>query len=187
MKAEVSDMQVQMKKASEDREAENKEFQMTISDQRATQELLQKALDKLKAFYAKKAALLQEHAKDSKTATANHQAPPPGFGGAYKKNSGATGVMFMIEGIIKESKTIETEAAAAEQEATQAYEQFVKDTNASIDALNKAIAEKTDAMAKAGGDLARTKADMKANLADLEDLSNYASELHLNCDFTIKN
>merc|ERR1712224_407664 len=40
LKAEIAEMQVQMKRAGEDRERENKEFQMTVADQRATQKLL---------------------------------------------------------------------------------------------------------------------------------------------------
>merc|ERR1740127_142828 len=56
LKAEVAEMQVQMKRAGEDREKENKEFQMTVADQRATQKLLTAALNILKGFYAKKAA-----------------------------------------------------------------------------------------------------------------------------------
>merc|ERR1712086_839700 len=61
LKSEVAEMQVQMKRAGEDREKENKEFQMTVADQRATQKLLTAALNILKGFYAKKAkaALLQ--------------------------------------------------------------------------------------------------------------------------------
>merc|ERR1719327_1140071 len=117
---EISDAQVQLKKASEDREKENKDFQVTVLDQRATQALLKKALEKLRAFYAKKVMLPQVHAQ--KVAQAQAQAPPPGFGGAYKKSQGATGVMMMIEGIIKESKTVEAEASAAEQESQTAYE-----------------------------------------------------------------
>merc|ERR1712083_1032684 len=62
LKAEVAEMQVQMKRAGEDREKENKEFQMTVADQRATQKLLTAALNILKGFYEKKAkaALLQQ-------------------------------------------------------------------------------------------------------------------------------
>merc|ERR1719240_1521558 len=62
LKAEIAEMQVQLKRAGEDREKENKEFQMTVADQRATQKLLQAALNILKEFYEKKAksaALLQ--------------------------------------------------------------------------------------------------------------------------------
>merc|ERR1719161_139258 len=40
LKAEVAELQVQLKRAGEDREKENKEFQMTVADQRATQKLL---------------------------------------------------------------------------------------------------------------------------------------------------
>merc|ERR1711933_376332 len=61
LKSEVSEIQVQMKRAGEDREKENKEFQATVADQRASQKLLTAALNILKSFYDKKAkaALLQ--------------------------------------------------------------------------------------------------------------------------------
>merc|ERR1711871_1903456 len=55
LKAEIAKMQVQSKRAGEDREKENKEFQMTVADQRATQKLLTAALNILKGFYEKKA------------------------------------------------------------------------------------------------------------------------------------
>merc|ERR1719321_1442506 len=45
LKAEIKEMQTQMKKAGEDRDKENKEFQQTVAEQRATQILLTKALD----------------------------------------------------------------------------------------------------------------------------------------------
>merc|ERR1719265_2238597 len=56
LKAEIAEMQVQLKRAGEDREKENKEFQTTVADQRATQKLLQQALNVLKGFYDKNAA-----------------------------------------------------------------------------------------------------------------------------------
>merc|ERR1719240_2268131 len=56
LKAEIAEMQVQLKRAGEDREKENKAFQLTVADQRATQKLLQAALGALKGFYEKKAA-----------------------------------------------------------------------------------------------------------------------------------
>ena len=49
--AEIKEAQVQVKRASEDRELENKEFQQTVADQRATQQILKKALDRLKVVY----------------------------------------------------------------------------------------------------------------------------------------
>merc|ERR1719443_2898682 len=52
LEAQVVEMKIQVKKASEDRAAENKVFQQTVADQRTTQALLQKALAKLEAVYA---------------------------------------------------------------------------------------------------------------------------------------
>merc|ERR1719313_1389233 len=57
--AEIAETKVELKRAAENRQKANAEFQMTVSDQRATQEILAKALDKLKGFYNKKASLLQ--------------------------------------------------------------------------------------------------------------------------------
>merc|ERR1719511_112416 len=56
LKAEIAEMQVQLKRAGEDREKQNKEFQMTVADQRETQRLLKAALNVLQDFYGKKAA-----------------------------------------------------------------------------------------------------------------------------------
>merc|ERR1719386_412239 len=56
LKSEIAEMQVQLKRAGEDREKENKDFQTTVADQRATQKLLQAALGALKGFYEKAAS-----------------------------------------------------------------------------------------------------------------------------------
>merc|ERR1712137_1470365 len=60
LKAEIAEMQVQLKRAGENREKENKEFQMTVADQRETQKLLTAALGVLQDFYGKKAAFIQK-------------------------------------------------------------------------------------------------------------------------------
>jgi chromosome segregation ATPase len=79
--AEVAEMQVQLKRAGEDREAENADFQTVVSDQRATQGILTNALNVLKAVYDKKAFVQtrQEPAGPP---------PPPGFK-KYDQSSGA--------------------------------------------------------------------------------------------------
>merc|ERR1719156_220399 len=51
LKAEVAQTNVEMKAASETREAENKDFQVTVADQKATQTILKKASDRMAAFY----------------------------------------------------------------------------------------------------------------------------------------
>merc|ERR1719478_418029 len=57
LKGQISDSKVEIKKAGEDRELANKDFQATVTDQRATQAVLKKAVDRLKEFYDKKALL----------------------------------------------------------------------------------------------------------------------------------
>merc|ERR1719389_946000 len=64
LKASISEMYIQMQRASENRQAEDKEFQTTVADQRATQVILLKALDRLNVFYDD-AALLQAKPKPS--------------------------------------------------------------------------------------------------------------------------
>merc|ERR1719197_1388964 len=92
----------------------------------------------------------------------------------------------MIETIIEESVQVGKDAVAAEQEAQTSYEVFVKDSNAAIDSLNVAIAEKTSTLADSKAELARTDADMKDTMSNLLELANVASELHAQCDFTLK-
>merc|ERR1712178_218623 len=156
LKSEVAEMQVQMKRAGEDREKENKEFQATVADQRASQKLLTAALNILKGFYAKKAALVQTGSTEPAGPP-----PPPGFE-AYKKNAAAGGVMGMIQQIINDAKAMEAEAIRSEEDAQKAYEDFVKETNGSIEAKNKDIVNKSESKATAEGEKVEATKDKEA-------------------------
>merc|ERR1719247_1441316 len=52
LEAEIAETNVEMEAASETRELENKDFQVTIADQKATQTILTKAKDRMAAFYS---------------------------------------------------------------------------------------------------------------------------------------
>jgi len=179
LKSEIKESQVQMKRGGEDREKQNKEFQQTVADQRATQKLLNAALEILKGFYEKKeAALLQQEPAGPP--------PPPGFKD-YKKNAAAGGVMGMIQQIINDAKAMEADAIRSEEDAQKAYEDFVKETNASIEAKSKEMVNKTEEKAKAEADLTESNESKENVLLELEQLSNYNAELHQSCDFVMKN
>jgi len=179
LKAEIAEMQVQMKRAGEDREKENKEFQQTVADQRASVILLSKALEILQGFYDK-AAMLQQHQEPA------GPPPPPGFK-EYKKNPQSSGVMAMITQIIEDSKAMEAEAIKAEGSAQSAYEAFVKETNASIEAKSKDIANKSESKAKAEDYLVQSQTELDSVNTNLDELSAYNSELHASCDYILKN
>merc|ERR1719324_351982 len=181
LKAEIAEMQTQMKRAGEDREKANKEFQLTVADQRATVKLLQGALGVLKSFYDKKAKAVAL----AQTKKAGPP-PPPGFK-EYKKNAAAGGVMGMIQSIIDDAKALEAEATRAEEEAQKAYEDFVTETNASIDEKSKDIVNKSDEKAKAEEDKTQAETDKENVMLELDQLANAAADLHKTCDFVMKN
>merc|ERR1719217_1504756 len=124
----IAETKKAVKKASEDREKENAEYQTTVADQRATQVILKKALKRMNDFYKKKALLQQS------------QTPPVHFQ-PMKKNAGASPVISMIEQIIEESVAVEKEAVAGEKSAQADYETFVKDSNSLIKELETSITE----------------------------------------------
>merc|ERR1719211_770409 len=182
LKSEIAEMQVQLKRAGEDREKQNKEFQLTIADQRETQKLLKAALGVLQDFYGKAAASASFAQKQEPVGPP----PPPGFE-EYKNNAASGGVMSMIQQIITDAKAMEAEAIRSEEDAQKAYEDFVKETNNSIEAKSRDIVNKSDLKAKAETDLVETKKAKEAVLLELEQLSNYNAELHQSCDFVLKN
>merc|ERR1719261_805063 len=117
-------------KATNMRAKENAEFQQVIQEQRATQAILTKAIDRLKEFYDKK-ALIQEDGEPL---------PPPPAQATYKPQGGG-GVMAMIQDVIKDSLAQENQAIADESNAQAAYEGFMKDSNKLINANTNSIAE----------------------------------------------
>jgi chromosome segregation ATPase len=180
LKAEIAEMQVQLKRAGEDREKENKMFQTVVADQRETQKLLQAALGVLQDFYGKAgAALLQKQEPAGPP-------PPPGFE-EYKKSAASSGVISMIQQIIQDAKAMEKDTIRDEEDAQKAYEDFVKETNHSIEAKGKDIVNKSEVKAQAEADLVEAKDAKEDVLLELEQLSNYNAQLHQSCDFIMKN
>jgi len=177
LNAEITSTQVEMKKATAIREEENKDFQMTIQDQRATQAILEKALGRLKEFYEKKALLQEEQ----------DPLPPPPAQATYKPSSGAGGVMAMIEEVIAESKEEEMQAIGDEHSAQAAYEGFIKDSNKLITANNEDIASKSEAKAKDDMEKATAEGDLKSTVDTILTLADTSKTLHDQCDFLLKN
>merc|ERR1719261_1184232 len=176
--AQIAETETAILKASQVREGENAEFQTTVADQRATQDILNKALGKLKEFY--------KGAKGGAFAQRATQEPPVKFN-SYKKNAGASPVIGMIEQIIEDSKALESEAVAGETEAQASYEKFVKDSNAVIKQLSDSVASKTKAKSTAAQDSEQAKSDLGSAVGELESLALTAEDLHGECDWVLKN
>merc|ERR1719160_1460544 len=170
LEEQIAETKKEMMKASQLREVANKEFQITIQDQRATQAILKKALDRLKSFYG----FVQQG-----------QEPPTQ--GTYKKNAGSSGVMAMIETLVDESKALEADAMKGEADAQAAYESFMKDSTAANESAMKAVTNKNKQKGATDADMTQASNDLKATITDLLTLGEYNQELHKKCDFLVKN
>merc|ERR1719311_1831859 len=187
LKAEILETTIELQRSAELRVKTNKEFQSAVADQRATQAILKKALDRLGKFYAEQFVQLKathKHTKQEPGAAA--PPPPPGFS-EYKSNEGSGSVMTMIEGIITDAKELETETIKGEQEAQSGYESFVKESYAAIEAAQRAVTNKMEEKATAETGKTAAEGD-KADADDTaEDLAKTKADLHLSCDFVMMN
>merc|ERR1719387_1724865 len=155
-----------MKRAGEDREIENKDFNLIIADQRATQKVLTAALNILKGFYDK-AALMATKTKQLQEPYVAGPAPPTAFKAYEKQGSG--GVTGAIQSVIDDSKAMEADAIRAEEDAQQGYENFSKDTNDAVDEMIKSITTKTEFKAQCESDKVETEQSKDTSIGTLEE------------------
>ena len=104
-KKQTADTQVEIKKASQNREKENADFQTTVADQRATQGILKKALLRL-------GGLLQEGSGD---AAPERSADTSSAMQQVQNNAGVFPVMGLIVQIIGDSEKLEKDETAGEE------------------------------------------------------------------------
>jgi len=184
LKKEVTDMEVSLKKAGEDRKEENELFQTSVSDQRVAINILQKAQTRLKAFYEQK-SLVQMQAAGRQVPGAAAPPPPPSPK-AYEKSAASGGVLQLIAKIITDAGVTEKELEMDEQKSQQDYAAFVASTKESIEADRAAIEEKESQKASAESLKAETEEARLANKVELEKLAELLKAHHLDCDFVLK-
>jgi len=174
---EISEMEVQTKKAGEDRKKENQRFQEEVSDQRAMQAILKKAIDRMKFVYKQQAppALAQEE-----------PVSPEKFQ-PYRQHAGAPKAVALLETIVADSAAVERDAVASEQVSQKAYEALVADANAVIRSLTAAIASKSGAISAAKLDQEEAEAQRRSAEELLGNLAAYHGDLLHRCSFLLKN
>jgi len=186
-KKAVADMMDQMKRASETREAENAEFQTTVSDHRIMSIILTKALDRMKQVYA----MLQQRGPGAPHIATSGTHTDPGNGPAkfkkYDKNAGGGKVVAMLEEVLADTKKTEDQAMASEMDSQTTYENFMKDSNKMITSESKAIADMSGSKASAKESLSMAKTDFKQTMTELEGLDATSKDLHASCDYLLKN
>jgi len=186
-KAAVKEMMNQMKRASETREAENADFQTTVSDHRVMSMILTKAIDRMKQVYA----LLQQGAPGAPHTQTSATNTDPGNGPAKfkktEKNAGGGKVVAMLEEVLADTKKTEDQSMASEADSQSAYENFMKDSNKSIKKTTQSISDMTGARAADKEALAMAKTDFSQTMTQLAGLDQTSADLHKSCDYTLKN
>jgi len=178
--AAIAQAQLDLQRASEDRQKENLDFQKTIADQTVTIEILHKAMERLAQFYD--AQLIQTTAKSHSLVK---QTPPAQ--GEYKPNAGASGIMSMIEKLIYDAKELMADSKKSEMEAQEAYETVVANTNQGVEDLTKEVSTKNGLLAQAKKDKTTTESEVTDTMKELEGLHAEGNDLHKECDYLLKN
>jgi len=187
LNAQIADLRTELKRAGEDRAAENKEFQKTVADQRATKQILDKALKRLEEFYQPPSATQAPipTALEQNTPGRAEGAPPQQM--KYEKHGSSGGVLELLRNIIADADRLESEAMHDEQEAQTTYAEFTSNTNGSIKTHQESIVAKSEAVAQAEVKLSESRGDLNSTMDTLEKLMNLNGQLHVSCDFVLKN
>merc|ERR1719510_225498 len=200
--------------ATEQRKDENAEFKALMASDSAAKELLKFAKNRLNKFYAPKlylppakAELSTEDRIFQSEGGSIPTAPPSGIAGTgiavlaevsahsqnkedtcdgYKKSDETSGVMAMIDLLIRDLDKEMTEAETEEKDAQSDYEAMLADSKAKRAADSKALTEKGATKADLDGDLEASKASQASKSSELAATLEYIASLHAECDWLLK-
>jgi len=181
--ADIAENNLEMKVAGEEREKQNKAYQVAVADQQATQALLKKARTVLKGVYKDTKTHAGQFIQDDVSAA---PPPPKGFD-AYEKNGAAGGVLAMLDQIITDSKQVEDEAVRDEQDANAGYVSLLEQENAANAALQKDLDGKKARLARDMTALVEDGREKKSDTKTLGVDEDKVKQLHLGCDYVLKN
>jgi len=190
-KTSIAELQEQMKRASEIREAENADHQQTVIDHRLTQAILAKAIDRMQQVYAMVQSSEEPEQPGAAHIATSGNHTDAGNGPArftkYEQNVGGSRVVKLLKEVMADSRKTEDESITAEEDAQIAYEDFMKDSNKEITLSSSKLNNLSEARAKAEMSVSMAKTDLKQTLQELEGLNNVLGDLHKSCDFLLKN
>jgi hypothetical protein len=208
--AGIAELDKSVAQATEQRKQENVEFTELVALDTQAKELLGIAKNRLNKFYSPKLynappkkeltegervyqtvvepAFVQVGAHTgSRAIVAAAPAPPPETFGAYNtKSQETTGVIAMIDMIIKDLDKEMTEAQTTEKNSQKDYEVMMSDSKAKRASDSKSVTGKQGAKAELESE-AQTHKDGKASATkELAALAEYTHGLHTDCDWLVE-
>jgi len=185
LEADVAEMELSLKRAGEQRKAENELYQASLSDQRLTITILNKALARLKAFYdSKGASFVEVHSHRQEPGA--RAPPPPPSPSSYSESSLSGGVTQLLMKIIKDAEVDAQQLQSSEQKSQADYATIAQATTNSIEASRDAIAEKQEQLASTEAAKSQTEGAQLANDESLAKLAELLKATHLECDYLVK-
>merc|ERR1719265_1073202 len=113
--------------------------------------------------------------------------PPPETMAAYaKKSSESTGVIAMIDMLIKDLTTEMTEAKSTEENSQKEYVQMMADSKEKRADDSKTLTDKEAAKAGAESDLNAANAELASTTKELMATEKFIASMHAECDWLLK-
>merc|ERR1712194_743577 len=195
--AAIKGLDKNVKEATEIRKEENTEYKELMQLDGAAKELLLFAKNRLNKFYNPKLynppakvelsdmgaisrdmsfVQIREHAQLKAKVE-----PPPETWDTYAKSGESTGVIAMIDLLVKDMDTEMTEAKVEEDNSQEEYGKTIADAKADRTGLSKTLKSKTAAKADMEADLETLKSDKKSTSAEVMATDKYLSDIHKDC------
>lgn len=198
LNAGIAELDKLVEEATVQRKGENEEFKELLSSNSAAKELLQFAKTRLNKFYNPKLALSQNGKQMSLLAKASLQRrmwsfkdapdPPPETWGAYqKKGQESSGVVSMINLLIRDIDKEIAEAEKQEEMSQKEYENLMSDSAEKRAKDLKAIKVKTASKANSEELATSETSDLSSTKKEFMATSSFLSDLHAECDWLVQN
>jgi len=177
LKQEIDDLEDSIKaldkqvaEMTEQRQAESKDCQELMASDAAAKELLDFARNRLNKFYNPKLYKpTKEDASFMQISLHTSQEPAPEAPGPYKKKSEeSSGVIAMIDVLIKDLDREMTEAEVTEKNAQEDYERFMGDSAESRQQSSKSLTEKLATKANLQADLDKEMTEAETTEKDAQ-------------------
>jgi len=195
LKQEIDDLEDAMKaldkqvaEMTEQRQEESADYQELMASDAAAKELLEFAKNRLNKFYNPKLYKPPEEAAAFMQINLHvSQEPAPEAPGAYKKKGEeSSGVIGMIDVLVKDLDREITEAEVTEKNAQGDYERFMSDSAESRQQASKSLTEKLATKASLQADLESNHDEKDNSVKELMATETYIGQLHGECDWLLK-
>jgi len=163
-----------------ERQEANKAYQADVKNLVEAEAIIENAVKVLAAYYDKFDSLLQEDPAPPSTWKQDGNDATDGYKGQSGKGGDA---ISMLEFILKETKTEETDAHAAEENDQAEYEDSMTALKKEQAGKEKSLAELQDKLAQSEEDLIEAEEDHKATTKDKNGIENYLDKIRAGCDF----